>query len=49
MDRWKNHGAYVSCVGHASNDFLAASLITEEEKGAIQSAAGESSCGHKNK
>jgi hypothetical protein len=47
-DRWKNHGAYVSCVAHHSNAFLAAGLITQAQKSAIQSAAGESSCGHKN-
>lgn len=47
--KWKNHGAYVSCVAHASEDFVDAGLITEEEKDAIVSAAGESSCGHKNR
>jgi hypothetical protein len=46
--KWKNHGAYVSCVAHASGDFVAAGLITEEEKDAIVSAAGESVCGQKN-
>ena len=47
-DRWKNHGAYVSCVAHATNAFRAAGLITEAEKSAIQSAAAQSSCGAKN-
>jgi hypothetical protein len=44
---WKNHGAYVSCVAQASNDFLAAGLITEAQKDATVSAAGESACGQK--
>jgi cysteine-rich repeat protein len=48
-DKWKNHGAYVSCVAHASEDFVAAGLITEAEKDAIVSAAAQSTCGHKNK
>jgi hypothetical protein len=48
-DKWKNHGAYVSCVAHATNDFVAAGLMTETERGEIVSAAGESTCGHKNK
>ncbi|MBN1655387.1 MAG: VCBS repeat-containing protein [Deltaproteobacteria bacterium] len=48
-NEWKNHGAYVSCVAHASEDFVQAGLITEEEKDTIVSSAGESSCGHKNK
>lgn len=42
---WKNHGKYVSCVAHASEAELAAGLLTEDEKDAIVSAAGESSCG----
>jgi hypothetical protein len=43
--RWRNHGKYVSCVAHTSQSFRAAGLISEAEKGAIVSAAGESSCG----
>jgi hypothetical protein len=43
---WNNHGQYVSCVAHAANDFLAAGLITAAQRGQIQSAAGQSSCGH---
>lgn len=46
-DRWKNHGAYVRCVAHTSEDFVSAGLITEIEKDAIVSEAGGSSCGHK--
>lgn len=44
---WKNHGAYVSCTAHASEAFVEAGLITDEEKDAIMSAAGGSSCGAK--
>jgi len=46
-DKWKNHGKYVSCVAHASEDFVAAGLITEAEKDYIVSTAGMSSCGAK--
>lgn len=46
-NQWKNHGAYVSCVAHAAEDFVADGLITEAEKDAIVSEAGGSSCGHK--
>jgi len=48
-DRWKNHGAYVSCVAHAGEDFVDAGLISEADKGDLQSDAGASTCGHKNK
>jgi len=44
---WRNHGKYVSCVAHTSEDFLAAGLITEVEKDTIVSTAGMSSCGAK--
>ena len=46
---WKNHGAYVRHVVHLAQDFLAAGLITEEEKGAIVSAAAQTDCGKKNR
>jgi hypothetical protein len=45
--KWKNHGAYVSCVTHASNDFVDLGLITKAEKRVIVSAAGKSKCGKK--
>lgn len=45
---WKNHGAYVRCVAHTSEDFVDAGLISETEKGTIVSTAGQSECGHKN-
>ena len=44
---WKNHGAYVRCVAHSSEDFVADGLITEAEKDAFVSQAAESECGHK--
>jgi hypothetical protein len=46
-DRWKNHGAYVSCVAHAVNDFRSAGLISQAQGDAIVSAAGNSTCGKK--
>jgi hypothetical protein len=46
-NEWKNHGAYVSCVAHAAERFLADGLIMEAEKDAIVSQAGESQCGAK--
>ena len=45
--KWKNHGAYVSCVAHISKDFLRAGLITKEEKADIISMSAKSTCGHK--
>ena len=44
---WKNHGAYVSAVAHAADEFRAAGLITGRQKGAIVSAAARSNCGKK--
>jgi hypothetical protein len=44
---WKNHGAYVSCVVHGTEELLNAGQITEAEKDAIVSAAGQSNCGTK--
>lgn len=45
--KWKNHGAYVRSVAHASQDFVDAGLISEEEKDAIVSSSGQSQCGAK--
>jgi len=42
---WKNHGAYVRCNARASNAFLDDGLITDSEKDAIMSMAGQSNCG----
>jgi hypothetical protein len=47
-NEWKNHGSYVRCVAHASEDFMNDGLITEAEKDAIVSEAAESICDHKN-
>jgi hypothetical protein len=44
-DPWKNHGAYVSCVSHATTAFLAEGLLTHAEKAAVHSTAGASDCG----
>ena len=41
---WKSHGAYVSCVAHASEGFVGAGLISSTEKDATVSAAAQSSC-----
>ena len=48
-EAWKNHGAYVSCVAHASEELLELGVITEVEKDALCSAAGRSDCGAKKK
>ncbi|MCC6809092.1 MAG: carboxypeptidase regulatory-like domain-containing protein [Deltaproteobacteria bacterium] len=42
---WKNHGKYVSCVAHKTNEMRKRGVITGAQKGAIQSAAECSSCG----
>ena len=42
---WRNHGKYVSCVAHATNDFATQGLITDDEKGALISEAAQSDCG----
>jgi hypothetical protein len=44
---WKNHGKYVSCTAHAASEFVEEGLISDVEKDAILSAAGQSSCGNK--
>jgi len=42
---WKNHGAYVSCVAQATNEFVTLGLIALKEKGSQVSAAAQSKCG----
>jgi len=37
-NNWKNHGAYVRCVAHTSEDFVEEGLISEAEKDDIVSA-----------
>jgi len=44
---WKNHGQYISAVAQVTDAFLAAGLITEEQKDAIVAQAAESNCGKK--
>lgn len=43
--QWKNHGVYVRCVAHTSEDFVAAGLITDAEKDIIVSYSAKSNCG----
>jgi hypothetical protein len=43
----KNHGKFVSCVAHLTNDWMEEELITAEEKGAIMSWAAKSDIGKK--
>jgi len=45
--KWKNHGAYVKCVAHTTEDFVNAGLITDAEKDEVVSEAASSACGHK--
>ncbi len=42
---WRNHGKYVSCVAQSAKTLVDLGLISETEKGAIVSAAGQSNCG----
>jgi len=46
---YKNHGKYVSCVAKAAESALDSGLLTEEEKDAIVSEAGESDIGKKSR
>jgi len=41
-DNVKNHGKFVSCVSHLTNDWKKERLITGREKGAIQRCAAKS-------
>ena len=43
----KNHGQFVKCVAHATNDLMKDGVITGEEKGAIMSWAAKSDIGKK--
>jgi cysteine-rich repeat protein len=45
---WRNHGMFVRCNAHASEDFVEAGLMTEAEKDAWMSMCGQSDCGHRN-
>ncbi|MGM0577754.1 MAG: hypothetical protein ACQEXJ_18650 [Myxococcota bacterium] len=44
-DCWWNHGSYVSCVAHETNQARRAGLITGREKGMIQQQAARSDVG----
>jgi hypothetical protein len=47
LPSWKNHGKYVKCVAHLTDDLVELGALTEAEKGAIVSASAQSECGHK--
>ena len=44
---WKNHGKYVSCVAHATELLADIGLLTDDQRDALVSEAGQSSCGKK--
>jgi hypothetical protein len=44
---WGNHGAYVSCIAHTVEAFLASGLVTDAQKDAIVSSAARGGCGKK--
>jgi len=46
-DGAKNHGKFVSCVAHLSNDLKKAKVISGKQKGKIQSCAARSDIGKK--
>ena len=42
---WLNHGSYVSCVAHASQDMVKAGTMTRDERQALLTAAAQSDVG----
>jgi len=44
-DTAANHGDYVSCVAHATTDFVRDGLLTHQERSKLVSAAARSDCG----
>jgi hypothetical protein len=44
---YNNHGQFVSCIAHLTNEMVKAGTITGEQKGVIQSIAGASDIGKK--
>ena len=48
-DGAKNHGKFVSCVAHLTNDLKKAKVISGAQKGKIQSCAAHSDIGKKSK
>jgi hypothetical protein len=44
---WKNHGEFMSCVAHTSEEMLILGIISEEQKDEIVSTNGQTNCGKK--
>jgi hypothetical protein len=44
----KNHGQFVNCVTHLTNDWKNEGLISGKDKGAIQNCAAKSNCPSEN-
>ncbi|PKL86647.1 MAG: hypothetical protein CVV22_00725 [Ignavibacteriae bacterium HGW-Ignavibacteriae-1] len=44
-ENYNNHGKFVSCIAHLTNDMVKAGIITGTQKGVIQSIAGASEIG----
>lgn len=42
---WKNHGRYVRCVAHETDDLIEAGILTQEEGDALISSAAQSAVG----
>jgi len=42
---WQNHGKYVVCVSHTTQDFVNAGLLSNQQRAVLVSAAGQSDCG----
>jgi thrombospondin type 3 repeat protein len=42
---WKNHGQYVSCVAHVSEEFVDQGYLTQDQRAVIISTAAQSDCG----
>ena len=42
---WKNHGEYVSCVAHVSQDLVKQGVITEDDRQTYMTNAAQSTCG----
>jgi hypothetical protein len=47
VDPWKNHGAYVKCIAHATGTAVENGELTDAQKDEIVSAAAEAPCGKK--
>ncbi|HEY5947747.1 MAG TPA: choice-of-anchor K domain-containing protein [Kofleriaceae bacterium] len=42
---WNNHGEYVSCVAHETQDMVSQGLMTPQQRSLLVSTAGQSTCG----